>query len=69
MQFKSQFVPWRTAVGAAIVSVLALTCAGIAHDARHGGEQRVDHAVVGQAVHLQLVGQVEPVTAQFDLRK
>jgi hypothetical protein len=31
MQFRSQFVPWRTAVGAAIVSALALTCAGIAH--------------------------------------
>jgi hypothetical protein len=31
MRFKSQFVPWRTALGAAIVSVLALGLAGLAH--------------------------------------
>ncbi|WP_157979766.1 hypothetical protein [Kribbella monticola] len=31
MQFTSQFVPWRAAIGATVVSVLALGLAGLAH--------------------------------------
>jgi hypothetical protein len=57
MRFKSQFVPWRTAVGAAIVSVLALTLAGFAHG-----------ATIGAPVS-DPGGSAGPVTAQFDLPK
>ena len=41
MHSKAQFVPWRTAVGAAIVSVLALTLAGIAHSVDHAPPEPV----------------------------
>jgi hypothetical protein len=41
MRSKAQFVPWRTAVGAAVVSVLALTLAGIAHTVDHAPAEPV----------------------------